>query len=313
MASLINLILAAVLLKQHPTAPSGVSTMPTTLDIDTLRSLLAIVELKSFSRAAERIGRSQSAISLQIARLEAMVGHPLLKRARGRVVGPTAKGAELVAHARDIITLNERAVAAMRQPHPGERIRLGVPADFLERDFASTIGEIRARFPDARLSLRTDLSARLAEDVGHGRLDLAFYKRAPSNAANAAIAFEPMAWFGKTAAQDRSDAAIPLVAFADGCAYRDEALRSLRLGGREWAMACEAGSLSALVGAVRAGLGYAALPVRLGMRKSLRPASDLADLPQLNAVELALDIAEGCDLPVARAIGSIIAERCALA
>jgi DNA-binding transcriptional LysR family regulator len=62
-----------------------------------------------------------------------------------------------------------------------------MPADFLERDFASAFDEIRSRFPKARLSVRTDLSARLAEDVGHGRLDLAFYKRAPSNAANAAI------------------------------------------------------------------------------------------------------------------------------
>jgi DNA-binding transcriptional LysR family regulator len=287
--------------------------MPTTLDIDTLRSLLAIVELKSFSRAAEQLGRSQSAISLQIARLEAVVGHSLLERARGRVLGPTAKGVELVAHAREIIALNERAVAAMRRPKSDQRIRLGMPADFLERDFASAFGEIRSRFPKARLSVRTDLSARLAEDVDRGRLDLAFYKRAPSNAADAAVAFEPMAWFGKVATSNRSDDAVPLVAFADGCAYRDEALRSLRLGGREWTIACEARSLSALVGAVKAGLGYAALPIRLGERKSLRHAGDLADLPQLNAVELALGIAEGCNLPFARAIGGIITERCALA
>ncbi|MDN5000464.1 hypothetical protein ACFQZO_06170 [Bradyrhizobium sp. GCM10027634] len=102
------------------------------------------------------------------------------------------------------------------------------------------------------------------------------------------------------------------MAFAEGCAYRVEALRSLRLMGREWSIACEARSLSALVGAVKAGLGYAALPVKLGMRKSLQHASDLVDLPQLNAVELTLGIAQGCELPFARAIGGIIAERCAL-
>ncbi|WP_439407888.1 LysR family transcriptional regulator [Bradyrhizobium sp. DASA03076] len=287
--------------------------MPTTLDLDTLRALLAIVELNSFSRAAERLGRSQSAISLQIARLEAMIGHPLLERARGRVLGPTVKGAELVAHAREMIALNERAVTAMRRPASDAPIRLGMPADFLERDFASAVGEIRSRFPRAQLSVRTDLSARLAEDVDRGRLDLAFYKRAPSNAADAAIAFEPMAWFGKVPAPNRSDDAVPLVAFADGCAYRGEALRSLRLMGRDCSIACEARSLSALVGAVKAGLGYAALPVKLGVRKSLQQASDLAGLPRLNAVELALGIAEGCNLPFARAIGGIIAERCALA
>ena len=287
--------------------------MPTTLDIDTLRALVAIVALKSFSRAAEQLGRSQSAISLQIARLEAVVGHPLLERARGRVLGPTLKGAELVAHAREMINLNERAVAAMRRPLSDRRIRLGVPADFLERDFGSALGEMRSRFPEAQLSVRTDLSARLAEDLGHGRLDLAFYKRAPSNTADAAIAFEPMAWFGKAPASRRSGNAVPLVAFAEGCAYRGEALRSLRLAGREWTVACEARSLSALVGAVEAGLGYAALPVRMGERKSLRHAADLADLPQLNAIELTLGIARDCSLPFARAIGGIIAERCALA
>ncbi|MCP3379674.1 MULTISPECIES: LysR family transcriptional regulator [unclassified Bradyrhizobium] len=287
--------------------------MPTTLDIDTLRALLAIVELNSFSRAAEQLGRSQSAISLQVARLEALVGHPLLERARGRVLGPTEKGAELIAHAREMIALNEHAVAAMRRPASDERIRLGMPADFLERDFAAAFGEIRSRFPKAQLTVRTDLSARLAADVGHGRLDLAFYKRAPSNEADAAIAFEPMAWFGKAAASSRPGDAVPLVAFADGCAYRGEALRSLRLVEREWTIACEARSLSALVGAVKAGLGYAALPIRLGERKSLRHAGDLADLPQLNAVELTLGVAQGCNLPFARAIGGIIAEHCALA
>ena len=161
--------------------------------------------------------------------------------------------------------------------------------------------------------MHTDLSARLAEDVGRDWLDLALYKRLPSNAADAAIAFEPMAWFGTAARSDRSRDAVPLVSFADGCAYRGEALRSLHLVGREWTIACEARSLSALVGAVKAGLGFAALPVRLGERKSLRHASDLADLPQLNAVELALGVAQSCNLPFARAIGGIIAERCALA
>lgn len=288
--------------------------MATTLDIDTLRSLIAIVDMKSFSRAATHLGRSQSAISLQIARLEGLVGHSLLTRRRGRVIGPTSKGAEFVTHARQIVELNERAVAAVRRPAAGERIRLGVPADFLERDFSASLGEIRSRFPGAHLSLRTDLSARLAEDLGRGRLDLAFFKRAPSNAAAAAIAFEPMAWFGNAAmASARLGDPVPLVAFADGCAYREEALRGLHLMRRDWTIACEARSLAGLMAAVEAGLGYAALPVRLGERKSLAPADRLAELPDLNPVELALGIADGCNMDFARAIGDIIAERCALA
>jgi len=289
--------------------------MPTTLDIDTLRSLIAIVDMKSFSRAAERLGRSQSAISLQIARLERLVGHPLLERARGRVVGPTEKGAALVEHARQIVALNERAVASMRQPAAGERIRLGIPADFMERDFVSSLDEIRARYPEAHLELRTDLSARLAEDVGRGRLDVAFFKRTPSSGAGGTITSEPMAWFGDAAmASERRDgsSSVPLVAFAEGCAYRDEAERSLRAARRDWSVACEARSLSALVAAVEAGLGYAALPLRLGARKGLRRARS-CELPDLSPVELAVGIADGRAMPCTQAIAGIITQRCALA
>jgi len=288
--------------------------MTTTLDIDTLRSLITIVDMKSFSRAAERLGRSQSAVSLQIARLEGLVGHPLLERARGRVIGPTEKGAALVAHARQIIELNERAVASMRQPAAAGRIRLGLPADFLERDFAASLGEIRTRYPDAEVELRTDVSARLAEGVGQGRLDVAFFKRAPSSGSAAAIVSEPMVWFGDAAvapARRGRSAAVPLVAFADGCAYRDEAERALRTARRDWFVACEARSLSALVTAVESGLGAAALPAGLGTRKGLARMRS-GELPELRPVELAVGIADGPAMPFRRAVAGIIAGRCAL-
>lgn len=285
--------------------------MATTLDIDTLRSLIAIVDLKSFSRAADRLGRTQSAISLQIARLEGLVGHAVIARVRGRVTGPTARGATLLAHAREMVALNERAIAAMRRPADA-KLRLGLPADILERDFAATLDEIRARFPKLQLTLRTDLSARLTDDLDQGRLDLAIFKRAPSNQAGAAISSEPMAWFSEREFQStaRDDEPLPLIVFGDGCAYRAEALRSLDLAQRDWTIACEAQSFAALLAAVDAGLGYAALPMRLGARRALTVVDDL---PELNPVELALGIAEGCEIPFVQDIGAVIAERCALA
>src|ERR1700744_2924951 len=113
--------------------------MPTTLDIDTLRSLITIIDLKSFSQAAERLGRSQSAISLQISRLEELIGHRVIERERGRVVGATECGTALVAQAREMGDLNERAFAARRRRGADNEIRLGLPADFLERDFSATL------------------------------------------------------------------------------------------------------------------------------------------------------------------------------
>jgi DNA-binding transcriptional LysR family regulator len=283
--------------------------MPTTFDIDTLRALVAIADLQSFSRAADVLGRSQSAISLQIVRLEGLVGHSLLQRSRGRVTGPTTRGAELIAHARQMIDLNERAVAAMRRPPAGDRIRIGLTADALERGLPSMLDDIRSRYPGTQLSLHTDLSARLAADVGHGRLDLAVFKRTPSNEAGAAIGVEPMAWFGG-ACQARGDAPVPLVVFAEGCAYRDTALRSLDQAGQGWRIACEVRSLSALLAAVNAGLGCTALPVKVGAGKT---RSCERRLPELAAVELALGIAEGCELPAAHTIGALLARHWAAA
>jgi DNA-binding transcriptional LysR family regulator len=285
--------------------------MATTLDLDTLRSLIAIVDLRSFSRAAERLGRSQSAISLQIAKLEGLVGHALLVRSRGRVIGPTARGAALLVHARQMVALNADAVAAMRGPAAGERIRIGLPADMLERGLAATLEEIRSRYPTTQIALRTDLSARLADALDRGQLDLAVFKRMPSNDTGAAIGSEPMAWFGPAAAATADGrAAVPLVLFADGCAYREAALRSLDLARRSCSIACEVHSLSALVAAIDAGIGYTALPEQIGLRKRLRRAPGLPDLIE---VELALGIADAAPIADVHAIGAIIAQRCAMA
>jgi len=285
--------------------------MPATFDLDTLRALIAIADLKSFSRAAEQLGRSQSAISLQIARLETLTGHALLQRSRGRVIGPTARGAELITHARQMVDLNARAVAAMRRPLATERIRIGLPADALERGLSSMLHDIRAHYPDMQLDWHTDLSAQLVADLDRGELDLAVFKRMPSNGTGAGIGAEPMAWFGcTTVSAAGGDAPVPLVLFAPGCAYRDAALRSLDQAGRDWRIACEVRSLAALLAGVSAGLGCTALPVRIGTDRTVNRARNL---PELAPVELALGIAEGCEQAAARAIGALIARHYAQA
>jgi DNA-binding transcriptional LysR family regulator len=288
--------------------------MPTTFDIDTLRSLVAIADTRSFSRAAERLGRTQSAISLRIARLEVLVGHPVIERARGRVIALTARGKTLVEHARQIIELNERAVASVRRPTSGGRIRIGMPADFLERNFALTLRKIHCWHPTANFEVRSDLSARLIEDVDDGRLDLAFFKRSPSSEVGSTVGSETLRWFrGATArfVPPGTASPFPLVAFAEGCAYRQEAVRGLGLAKREWYLACEARSFPALAAAVEAGLGYAALPAELGERNALR-AVHPKGLPKLRSVELAVSIASGRDAPLIRSIAGIIAQHCAV-
>jgi DNA-binding transcriptional LysR family regulator len=305
--------LIKLILKQNANAAAG-AAMPTTLDIDALRALIAIDETKSFSRAAERLGRSQSAISLQIGRLEGLVGHAVIERARGRVVGLTARGEALAVHARQMVELNERAIASVRRPS-GESIRIGMTADFLERDFAAAFESVRLRHPAARFEVRSDLSARLIQDLNDGRLDLAFFERASSTDAGSAIAYETLRWFRGVRtglARRPASSSVPLVAFADGCAYREEAVRSLERAGRGWHLACEARTFDALVAAVAAGMGFAVLPAPLGERRALAVVPP-PELPALNSVTLAMGIAEGRDNAVVRAVASLVARHCVAA
>src|SRR5258708_33055488 len=111
-------------------------------DIDCLRSFLVIADTMSFSRAAETVGRSQSTISQQIAKLETQVGKPLLTRRKGRVLELTSVGGKLVLFARKILQLNDEAYASMSDEVLTGFVTLGVPFYFFGRDFSTWLARV---------------------------------------------------------------------------------------------------------------------------------------------------------------------------
>src|SRR6202166_2831834 len=114
-------------------------------DIDCLRSFLVIADTMSFSRAAETVGRSQSTISQQIAKLETQVGRPLLLRRKGRVLELTSEGDRLMRYARRILQLNDEAYVSMSDDLLTGFVRLGVPLDFFGRDFTVWLARFKNR------------------------------------------------------------------------------------------------------------------------------------------------------------------------
>lgn len=106
-------------------------------DIDCLRSFLIVADTMSISRAAESVGRSQSTVSQQIAKLETQIGKGLLTRRKGRVIELTSEGSKLVQYARRILQLNDEAYASMSGDVLAGFVRLGVPLDFFGRDFTA--------------------------------------------------------------------------------------------------------------------------------------------------------------------------------
>ena len=115
-------------------------------DTDCLRSFVVVADTMSISRAAESVGRSQSTVSQQIAKLEAQVGKPLLVRRKGRVMELTSEGGRLLQFARRILQLNDEAYASMSDDALTGSVRLGVPYDFFGRDFATWLVQEQASY-----------------------------------------------------------------------------------------------------------------------------------------------------------------------
>ena len=152
--------------------------MSADFDIYALRALVSGVEQNSFTRAAAELGRSQSAISMQLKKLEQQAGTPLFNR-KGRGLALTEAGEALMDYARQIISLNDEAARAIGAVVPPETVRLGLPQDFYDDVMPMTLNALSAHNPQVHVAVRAGNNYLLQEEVDAGRLDgaIAFFKK----------------------------------------------------------------------------------------------------------------------------------------
>ncbi|MBV8247954.1 MAG: LysR family transcriptional regulator, partial [Comamonas sp.] len=148
--------------------------MPATpnLDLDVLRSFATGVALGSFAQAAERLGRSTSAVSAQLKKLEAQTGTELLRKA-GRGLELTEAGHAMLAYAQRLLELNDEAVAAVRSSQLEGLVRLGLPEDLGESVLPTVLGRFARAHPRLQVQVQSGRSAELAQAYEAGLLDLA--------------------------------------------------------------------------------------------------------------------------------------------
>ncbi|HZH26500.1 MAG TPA: LysR substrate-binding domain-containing protein [Azospirillaceae bacterium] len=255
-------------------------------DIDLLRALVAVVDTGGFTAAAERLNRTQSAVSMQIKRLEGVCGRRLLERARSGV-RPTEAGERLVAHARRILMLHDAAVQDLTGAQADGKVRLGMPDDYAATFLPPVIARFQAAFPRVEVEVRCELSVHLAAEVEAGRLDVALVTRRPGTASGRFVRREPLVWVGAAGHRPELADPVPLCVFPDACLFRPHMTAALESAGRRWRVAFTSGSHSGVLSAVACGLGLSALAhgtVPSGLR-ILGPADGLPPLP---AVELEL-------------------------
>jgi DNA-binding transcriptional LysR family regulator len=229
------------------------------LDLELLRSFVSVVDAGGFTRAGERVHRTQSTVSQQIKRLEEDLGQPLLNRT-AKDVTPTEAGERLLSYARRLLALAEEARDVMTRPGSEGAIRLGVPEDFAAYRLAKLLAAFSRSHPGLRMDVRSDQSTYLKRDLERGELDLALFKRAAGEKVGIAVWPERVHWVtSKSRPRDTTTGPVPLIGFPTGCLYRSRAIHALESAGRPWHMAYTSSSLSGIQAAVAAGMGLSIL------------------------------------------------------
>lgn len=232
----------------------------TNLDMDALRSFVTGMDAGSFAKAADRLGRSTSAVSAQLKKLEDQTGTKLVQRA-GRGLALTEGGEVFLSYARRLLSLNDEAVSAVHGPALEGWVRLGIQEDFGETVLAQVLGRFARAHPKVRIEGRIGRNIELREKIAAGRLDLALAWDDGSAAGSEKIAALPLCWLGSTEAKPLwkvgLDEPLPLATLESPCLLRNLACNHLDQAGIAWRIAFVSPSLGGLWAATAAGLGIA--------------------------------------------------------
>jgi DNA-binding transcriptional LysR family regulator len=230
------------------------------LDLGLLRSFVSVVDAGGFTRAGERVHRTQSTVSQQIRRLEESFGRPLLHR-DGKHITPTEGGERLLSYARRLLALAEEARDVVSRPTGDGVVRLGIPEDFAAYRLTEMLSDFARSRPGLRLHVRCGKSAQLRSALERRDLDLALLKRDMEEAGGIAAWPERLHWItSRRHPIDFRRDSLPLAVFEQGCLYRNRAINALETVGRAWHIAYTSPNVFGIQAAVSAGLGISILP-----------------------------------------------------
>jgi len=257
------------------------------LSTELLRAFITVIEVASFTRAAEILGRTQPAISLQVKRLEETVGYALIER-KGKGISLTERGEALAIHARQILRLNDLAMAQFEQPNASAKLRVGLPVDYAVNTLQSCLTGVVRNFREVEIEIRCDLSKHLLAALRSNELDIAV---ALFDGDDQQFLFrhwkEQPTWVGAADFEIPDGTDIPLVVHPYGCVYRDRMAAALKLAGKNWRIAYSSPGIGGVQRAVHDGLGLSCLTVPT-VQGGMRIFSEKDGLPVLPPLHIGL-------------------------
>ena len=261
------------------------------LDTDLLRSFVAVADSRSFTRAGSALGRTQSAVSMQVKRLEAAVQRKLFER-DSRNIALTADGEVLLGYARRMLRINDEVVSRFAEPDLAGLVRVGTPDDYATYLLPPVLSRFARSHPQVRVEVSTDNGLDLLPALAEGKLDLALVTRHPRMTGGELIRREPLMWVGSASHATQEEDPLPLAVFPQGCVCRDLALRALEAADRPWRIAYASRSITVLQSAVADGFAISVMEEST-ISRDLRVLGAAEGLPPLPAVEIALHRAPG--------------------
>ncbi|TAX79531.1 LysR family transcriptional regulator [Rhizobium ruizarguesonis] len=282
----------------------------TIFDLDVLRTFSTGMELGNFAKAAERLGRSTSAVSAQLKKLEEQAGTPIFRKV-GRGLALTDAGETMLGYARRLLELNDEAAAAVHSVELEGWVRLGLQEDFGETLLPDVLGRFARAHPKVRIEARVVRNAELLERVTSGKLDLALaWSDGTLTAHCERIGEVPMRWIGPSEGppgwQAASGEPMPLASLEAPCLLRSAATKALDEAGISWRLAFVSPSLGGLWAATAAGLGLT-IRTPIGLPAKVRPlAPGTIGLPDLPKLGLVLHRAEAEPQPAAARLAELV-------
>lgn len=277
------------------------------LDLNHLRSFLAVLEYGSFTRAAEVMQMGQSTVSQHVQRLEASLGRRLIERDTHHV-GLTPDGEALAGHARAMLDIDARVTTLFSETRLRGRLRFGVSEDFATNRLTAVLESFTRRNPEIDLQLTVALSGVLYEMQDGGEIDLVLAKRRLGDSRGRLVFREPLVWLSREPElAGHSGGAVPLIAFPPPSITRKIAIEALEAAGLDWRIVCTCGSLSGLTAAARAGMGVLVQPCSMAPSALKEVPGNI--LPPLEDVEFVLVPRAGADENLVRALSEEIFTR----
>ncbi len=254
------------------------------MDIFSLECFIAVAETGSFTKAAIKMRRTQSAMTQQISNLEKKLQTQLMDR--GKKASLTQDGEIFLPYALRILALHDEITDRFKHPELDGEVRVGIPEDFAARFLADVLADFSRIHPRIFLNVQCGLSLNLYEQFKNKMLDLVLVKMtSPEDFPfGVEIWAEPLVWVGKEGMifKQNQDAPLPLVLAPEPCVYRSRAIAALEESRIRWRMVYSSPSYAGTIAAVRANMGVTALPITMIPEKLMRIDNLLPALPDIH-------------------------------